>query len=105
MGEVAAAINEGKRRKELVNKYTKGEEKSLLSKVNLHTFGKKTMRFNQKLFHSQKDDAEFQIQEKKLHAIEIVAKKLIKRVSDYLTVVRTDRICRPWCLKMFAALC
>ena len=70
------------------HRYTKNKDSGILNKVNMHTFGKKTMRINQRLFHSQKEDVEFQIQERKLIALETVTKKLIKRITDYCTVVR-----------------
>eukprot|EP00911_Craspedida_sp_UC1_P002483 UC1_evm1s1845 len=91
MGDVAAAINEGKRRRELVNKYTRNKDTGLgarLAKVNMHTLGKKTQRLRQKVFFSKKDDAEFAIQVKKLNALDGVLKKLIKRGHEHSQVVR-----------------
>ena len=55
MGDIAAFINETKRRKDIVEKYKTGEDSSLsrkISKFNMHSIGKKSSRMGQKLLTS-----------------------------------------------------
>ena len=55
MADVAAFINESKRRKDIVDKYKTEEEKTLtrkISKLNMHSIGKKSSRLSQKFLGS-----------------------------------------------------
>ena len=52
MSDLAAFINETKRKKDIVEKYKAGEDNSLsrkISKFNMHSIGKKSSRMSQKL--------------------------------------------------------
>ena len=52
MSDIAAFINETKRKKDIVEKYKAGEDNSLtrkISKINMHSIGKKSTRMSQKL--------------------------------------------------------
>ena len=52
MSDIAAFINETKRKKDIVEKYKAGEDNSLsrkISKFNMHSIGKKSSRMSQKL--------------------------------------------------------
>lgn len=79
--EVASAINESKRRKELVDRYKQEQVKHghvRLDRMNWHSTRKKTMRLNQKLFHSssskknKEEFREFHEQEARLRNVEQV---------------------------------
>ena len=55
MADVAAFINESKRRKDIVDKYKTEEEKTLtrkISKLNMHSIGKKSTRIGQRFLSS-----------------------------------------------------
>ena len=55
MSDIAAFINETKRRKDIVEKYRSEEDKSLTSKISkfsIHSIGKKSSRISQKLLTS-----------------------------------------------------
>ena len=55
MADVAAFINESKRRKDIVDKYKTEEEKTLtrkISKLNMHSIGKKSSRIGQRFLSS-----------------------------------------------------
>ena len=55
MSDVAAFINETKRKKDIVEKYKAEEETTLsrkISKLNMHSIGKKSSRMSQKLLTS-----------------------------------------------------
>ena len=55
MSDVAAFINETKRKKDIVEKYKTEEETTLsrkISKINMHSIGKKSSRMSQKLLTS-----------------------------------------------------
>ena len=55
MADVAAFINDSKRRKDIVDKYKHVEDKTLtrkISKLNMHSIGKKSSRISQKFLSS-----------------------------------------------------
>ncbi|XP_032242810.2 dynamin-binding protein isoform X1 [Nematostella vectensis] len=92
MTEVAATINEVKRRKDLVVKYKKTEESGIsnkFQKLSWHSVMKKSSRFTQKLTQStglvnQTVDKSFNEEEKKFNNLEKTVKNLIKNVSSYV---------------------
>ncbi|KAJ7357603.1 hypothetical protein OS493_024416 [Desmophyllum pertusum] len=92
MTDVANAINEFKRRKDLVVKYKKVEDSGLTNKIqklSWHSVVKKGSRFNQRLTQltglvSQTVDEKFIEEEKKFRAIEKTVKTLWKNISTYL---------------------
>lgn len=92
MTDVANAINEFKRRKDLVIKYKKVEDSGLtnmIQKLNWHSVVKKGNRFNQRLTQltglvSQTVDENFIEEEKKFRGIEKTVKVLWKNISTYL---------------------
>lgn len=92
MTDVANAINEFKRRKDLVVKYKKVEDSGLtnrIQKLSWHSVVKKGNRFNQRLTQltglvSQTVDEKFIEEEKKFRGIEKTVKVLWKNISTYL---------------------
>ncbi|XP_078366924.1 dynamin-binding protein-like isoform X2 [Oculina patagonica] len=92
MTDVANAINEFKRRKDLVVKYKKVEDSGLTNKIqklSWHSVVKKGSRFNQRLTQltglvSQTVDEKFIEEEKKFRAVEKTVKTLWKNISTYL---------------------
>lgn len=91
---VAQEINEGKRRKELVDKYKAEVSKGSgvrLDRLNLHSLSKKSMRLNQKLFHRKgkdgEDNQEFYRQEKRVRAMEKAARALHKKAQEYVDAI------------------
>lgn len=93
MADVATAINEGKRRKELVTRYQsvrkkKDEGNVGFDKMNWHSTRKKTMRLNQKIYNRvlAKEDEQnfpgFAKEEKCVRDLEQACKKLRKRCIE-----------------------
>lgn len=92
MTDVANAINEFKRRKDLVVKYKKVEDSGLtnmIQKLNWHSVVKKGSRFNQRLTQltglvSQTVDEKFIEEEKRFRIMEKTVKTMSKNISVYL---------------------
>eukprot|EP00049_Salpingoeca_infusionum_P019061 m.359979 g.359979 ORF g.359979 m.359979 type:complete len:1500 (+) comp18847_c0_seq1:283-4782(+) len=90
--DVAHAINEHKREKELVSKYKNEPTKN--AGISWHATRKKTTRLNQKLFHSlgktkreREVFAEFHKQEERLKQLYQTSKKVEAEARDYVTSI------------------
>ncbi|XP_077978836.1 uncharacterized protein LOC144434256 [Glandiceps talaboti] len=92
MTDVASAINEFKRRKDLVLKYRKSDSDTIsnkLGKLNLHSIKKKSQRMNQRFsqvtgFGSQTIDENFIEEERRFRDLEKTIKIFVKDVNSYL---------------------
>ncbi|KFP71472.1 Dynamin-binding protein, partial [Acanthisitta chloris] len=104
--EINVNINEYKRRKDLVLKYRKGYDDSLMekiSKINLHSILKKSNRVSSHIKHltgfaPQLKDEAFQETEKNFRMQERLIKSFIRDLSLYLQHVRESA-----CMKALAA--
>ncbi|NWS96304.1 DNMBP protein, partial [Mionectes macconnelli] len=104
--EINVNINEYKRRKDLVLKYRKGDEDSLMekiSKLNFHSIIKKSNRVSSHLKHltgfaPQLKDEAFEEMEKNFRMQERLIKSFIRDLSLYLQHVRESA-----CMKALAA--
>ncbi|NXA09514.1 DNMBP protein, partial [Sapayoa aenigma] len=104
--EINVNINEYKRRKDLVLKYRKGDEDSLMekiSKLNFHSIIKKSNRVSSHLKHltgfaPQLKDEAFEETEKSFRMQERLIKSFIRDLSLYLQHVRESA-----CMKALAA--
>ncbi|NXS95735.1 DNMBP protein, partial [Jacana jacana] len=104
--EINVNINEYKRRKDLVLKYRKGDEDSLMekiSKLNIHSIIKKSNRVSSHLKHltgfaPQLKDEAFEETEKNFRMQERLIKSFIRDLSLYLQHVRESA-----CMKALAA--
>ncbi|XP_036241739.1 dynamin-binding protein isoform X1 [Molothrus ater] len=104
--EINVNINEYKRRKDLVLKYRKGDEDSLMekiSKLNFHSIIKKSNRVSSHLKHltgfaPQLKDEAFEEIEKNFRMQERLIKSFIRDLSLYLQHVRESA-----CMKALAA--
>ncbi|NXX38691.1 DNMBP protein, partial [Tricholaema leucomelas] len=104
--EINVNINEYKRRKDLVLKYRKGDEDSLMekiSKLNFHSIIKKSNRVSSHLKHltgfaPQLKDEAFEEIEKNFRMQERLIKSFIRDLSLYLQHVRESA-----CMKVLAA--
>ncbi|OPJ84361.1 dynamin-binding protein isoform A [Patagioenas fasciata monilis] len=105
--EINVNINEYKRRKDLVLKYRKGDEDSLMekiSKLNIHSIIKKSNRVSSHLKHltgfaPQLKDEAFEETEKNFRMQERLIKSFIRDLSLYLQHVRESA-----CMKVLAAV-
>uniref|UniRef100_A0A8D0H8M5 Dynamin-binding protein n=1 Tax=Sphenodon punctatus TaxID=8508 RepID=A0A8D0H8M5_SPHPU len=105
--EINININEFKRRKDLVLKYRKGDEDSLMekiSKLNFHSIIKKSNRVSSHLKHltgfaPQLKDEAFEETEKNFRMQERLIKSFIRDLSLYLHHVRESA-----CVKVLAAM-
>ncbi|XP_061857067.1 dynamin-binding protein isoform X1 [Colius striatus] len=105
--EINVNINEYKRRKDLVLKYRKGDEDSLMekiSKLNFHSIIKKSNRVSSHLkqltgFAPQMKDEAFEETEKNFRMQERLIKSFIRDLSLYLQHVRESA-----CMKALAAV-
>ncbi|KFQ62314.1 Dynamin-binding protein, partial [Pelecanus crispus] len=105
--EINVNINEYKRRKDLVLKYRKGDEDSLMekiSKLNFHSIIKKSNRVSSHLkqltgFAPQLKDEAFEETEKNFRMQERLIKSFIRDLSLYLQHVRESA-----CMKALAAV-
>ncbi|KAM6265491.1 dynamin-binding protein isoform 2-T3 [Porphyrio hochstetteri] len=105
--EINVNINEYKRRKDLVMKYRKGDEDSLMekiSKLNIHSIIKKSNRVSSHLKHltgfaPQLKDEAFEETEKNFRMQERLIKSFIRDLSLYLQHVRESA-----CMKALAAV-
>ncbi|XP_065779162.1 dynamin-binding protein isoform X3 [Muntiacus reevesi] len=97
--EINVNINEYKRRKDLVLKYRKGDEDSLMekiSKLNIHSIIKKSNRVSSHLKHltgfaPQIKDEVFEETEKNFRMQERLIKSFIRDLSLYLQHIRKER--------------
>ncbi|XP_004701055.1 dynamin-binding protein isoform X1 [Echinops telfairi] len=104
--EINVNINEYKRRKDLVLKYRKGDEDSLMekiSKLNIHSIIKKSNRVSSHLKHltgfaPQIKDEVFEETEKNFRTQERLIKSFIRDLSLYLQHIRESA-----CVKAVAA--
>ncbi|KAM4851968.1 dynamin-binding protein isoform 3-T3 [Thomomys bottae] len=104
--EINVNINEYKRRKDLVLKYRKGDEDSLMekiSKLNMHSIIKKSNRVSSHLKHltgfaPQIKDEVFEETEKNFRMQERLIKSFIRDLSLYLQHIRESA-----CVKVVAA--
>ncbi|KAM7073399.1 dynamin-binding protein isoform 1-T1 [Molossus nigricans] len=104
--EINVNINEYKRRKDLVLKYRKGDEDSLMekiSKLNIHSIIKKSNRVSSHLKHltgfaPQIKDEAFEETEKNFRMQERLIKSFIRDLSLYLQHIRESA-----CVKVVAA--
>ncbi|XP_075391232.1 dynamin-binding protein isoform X3 [Tenrec ecaudatus] len=104
--EINVNINEYKRRKDLVLKYRKGDEDSLMekiSKLNIHSIIKKSNRVSSHLKHltgfaPQIKDEVFEETEKNFRTQERLIKSFIRDLSLYLQHIRESA-----CVKVVAA--
>ncbi|XP_053306511.1 dynamin-binding protein isoform X3 [Spea bombifrons] len=105
--EINVNINEYKRRKDLVLKYRKGDEDSLIdkiSKLNIHSIIKKSNRVSSHLKHltgfaPQIKDEAFEETEKNFRMQERLIKSFIRDLSVYLQHIRESA-----CVKVLAAM-
>ncbi|KAM6186631.1 dynamin-binding protein isoform 2-T2 [Rhynchocyon petersi] len=105
--EINININEYKRRKDLVLKYRKGDEDSLMekiSKLNIHSIIKKSNRVSSHLKHltgfaPQIKDEVFEETEKNFRMQERMIKSFIRDLSLYLQHIRESA-----CVKVVAAM-
>ncbi|KAM9134491.1 dynamin-binding protein isoform 4-T4 [Pangshura tecta] len=105
--EINVNINEYKRRKDLVLKYRKGDEDSLMekiSKLNFHSIIKKSNRVSSHLKHltgfaPQLKDEAFEETEKNFRLQERLIKSFIRDLSLYLQHIRESA-----CVKVLAAV-
>lgn len=105
--EINMNINEYKRRKDLVLKYRKGDEDSLMekiSKLNIHSIIKKSNRVSSHLKHltgfaPQIKDEVFEETEKNFRMQERLIKSFIRDLSLYLQHIRESA-----CVKVVAAV-
>ncbi|XP_051837813.1 dynamin-binding protein isoform X1 [Antechinus flavipes] len=105
--EINVNINEYKRRKDLVLKYRKGDEDSLMekiSKLNIHSIIKKSTRVSSHLKHltgfaPQIRDEAFEETEKNFRMQERLIKSFIRDLSLYLQHIRESA-----CMKVLAAM-
>ncbi|XP_074089267.1 dynamin-binding protein isoform X1 [Macrotis lagotis] len=105
--EINVNINEYKRRKDLVLKYRKGDEDSLMekiSKLNIHSIIKKSNRVSSHLKHltgfaPQIRDEAFEETEKNFRMQERLIKSFIRDLSLYLQHIRESA-----CMKVLAAI-
>ncbi|XP_004459253.1 dynamin-binding protein [Dasypus novemcinctus] len=105
--EINVNINEYKRRKDLVLKYRKGDEDSLMekiSKLNIHSIIKKSSRVSSHLKHltgfaPQIKDEAFEETEKNFRMQERLIKSFIRDLSLYLQHIRESA-----CVKVVAAV-
>nr|XP_058910666.1 dynamin-binding protein isoform X2 [Kogia breviceps] len=105
--EINVNINEYKRRKDLVLKYRKGDEDSLMekiSKLNIHSIIKKSSRVSSHLKHltgfaPQIKDEVFEETEKNFRMQERLIKSFIRDLSLYLQHIRESA-----CVKVVAAV-
>ncbi|XP_019808543.2 dynamin-binding protein isoform X3 [Bos indicus] len=105
--EINVNINEYKRRKDLVLKYRKGDEDSLMekiSKLNIHSIIKKSNRVSSHLKHltgfaPQIKDEVFEETEKNFRMQERLIKSFIRDLSLYLQHIRESA-----CVKVVAAV-
>ncbi|NWY57859.1 DNMBP protein, partial [Chionis minor] len=105
--EINVNINEYKRRKDLVLKYRKGDEDSIMekiSKLNIHSIIKKSNRVSSHLKHltgfaPQLKDEAFEETEKNFRMQERLIKSFIRDLSLYLQHVRESA-----CMKALAAV-
>lgn len=96
--EINVNINEYKRRKDLVLKYRKGDEDSLMekiSKLNIHSIIKKSSRVSSHLKHltgfaPQLKDEVFEETEKNFRMQERLIKSFIRDLSLYLQHIRVS---------------
>ncbi|XP_066457224.1 dynamin-binding protein isoform X2 [Eleutherodactylus coqui] len=97
--EINVNINEYKRRKDLVVKYRKGDEESLINKIyklNIHSIIKKSNRVSSHLKHltglaPQIKDEAFEETEKNFRMQERLIKSFIRDLSVYLQHIRKER--------------
>ncbi|XP_060600794.1 dynamin-binding protein-like isoform X2 [Ruditapes philippinarum] len=102
MTDVASAINEYKRRKDLVYKYKKDTDVSLgekFSKLSLHSIKKKSSRIKERFsanlgFIEQTRDAEFDKEESRYRHLEKTVRVFIKDVQLYLEEVQNVVSCQ-----------
>ncbi|KAM4033739.1 dynamin-binding protein isoform 2-T3 [Anomaloglossus baeobatrachus] len=105
--EINVNINEYKRRKDLVVKYRKGDEESLIDKIyklNIHSIIKKSNRVSSHLKHltglaPQIKDEVFEETEKNFRMQERLIKSFIRDLSVYLQHIRESA-----CVKVLAAM-
>lgn len=94
MTDVANAINELKRRKDLVQKYRKDTDTSIsskLSKISFHSIGKKSGRIGMRLssslgLTSVTKDWFFDEEEQKFHELEKAIKQLLLNIESFIAV-------------------
>lgn len=91
MTDVASAINEFKRRKDLVQKYRETDDGigKKVQKLNWHSVAKKSSRINQRItqftgLNSQTVDQTFGISEKRFRGLEKVIKSFMKNVMLFV---------------------
>ncbi|XP_045175182.2 dynamin-binding protein-like isoform X2 [Mercenaria mercenaria] len=102
MTDVAAAINEYKRRKDLVYKYKKDTDASLgdkLSKLSLHSIKKKSSRIKERFsanlgFIEQTRDPNFDKEETRYRHLEKTVRVFIRDVQSYLEEVESVVTCQ-----------
>ncbi|XP_040217391.1 dynamin-binding protein isoform X1 [Rana temporaria] len=105
--EINVNINEYKRRKDLVVKYRKGDEDSIIDKIyklNIHSIIKKSNRVSSHLKHltgfaPQIRDEAFEETEKNFRMQERLIKSFIRDLSVYLQHIRESA-----CVKVLAAM-
>ncbi|XP_069836116.1 dynamin-binding protein isoform X2 [Dendropsophus ebraccatus] len=105
--DINVNINEYKRRKDLVVKYRKGDEESLIDKIyklNIHSIIKKSNRVSSHLKHltglaPQIKDEAFEETEKNFRMQERLIKSFIRDLSVYLQHIRESA-----CVKVLAAM-
>jgi DNA repair exonuclease SbcCD ATPase subunit len=87
-GQVAQDINEIKRRKDLVERYTGAGKEERRGTVSVHSLQKKVRRFQQTLtqltgLRSKTVDPEFDELEQKLTSLEMFLRQLIRNVTSW----------------------
>nr|KAG5691955.1 hypothetical protein BaRGS_011346 [Batillaria attramentaria] len=102
MTDVATAINEYKRRKDLVYKYKKDSDQSFsnkISKLNLHSIKKKSSRIRGRLSTGlgiglQLRDENFEREEMKFRSAEKAVKVLLRSVMVYMDQLQEVVVCQ-----------
>ncbi|XP_065653962.1 dynamin-binding protein-like isoform X2 [Hydra vulgaris] len=104
MNDVATAINEFKRRKDLVLKYREtvpGIGKKV-QKLNWHSVAKKSSRINQRItqftgLNSHTVDQKFIYEEKRFRTIEKMIKLVLKNVNQYVEIFKDNSFSELQC--------
>ncbi|XP_066928648.1 dynamin-binding protein-like [Clytia hemisphaerica] len=109
--DVATAINEFKRRKDLVLKYRETEDgiSKKVQKLNWHSVAKKSSRINQKItqftgFNSQTVDEKFNEEEKRFRAIEKLIKTILKNINQFVEDFKESSVFERQCAESFHQL-
>lgn len=106
--DVATAINEFKRRKDLVLKYRETEDGlgKRVQKLNWHSVAKKSSRINQKItqftgLNTQTVDENFNEEERRFRAIEKLIKTILKNIVQFDEEFKENAVFQRQCAESF----